>query len=56
MQQSQISNQERRAESLEERVAWLERELDRTSDLLYKLLDYMERRFSEDIDGDGHIG
>ncbi|MHC4600490.1 MAG: hypothetical protein ACYS47_15960 [Planctomycetota bacterium] len=56
IQQSQISKQQQRAESLEDRVAWLERELDRTNDLLYKLLNVLETRFGQDIDGDGRVG
>ncbi|MHC4778501.1 MAG: hypothetical protein ACYTFG_08005 [Planctomycetota bacterium] len=56
MQQSQISNQEQRADSIEDRVQWLERELDRTNDLLYRLLEVLETRFGEDLDGDGRIG
>lgn len=56
MQQSQISNQQRQADSIEERVRWLERELDRTNDLLYRLLEVLETRFGQDIDGDGRIG
>lgn len=56
IQQNQISNQQRHAENLEERVAWLEREADRTHELLQRLLQVLEDRFGQDIDGDGRIG
>ena len=55
IQQSQISSQERKSASIEERVAWLEGELERTQDLVYKLLDVLENHFGRDIDGDGRI-
>ena len=38
MQQSQISDQRQRADSLEDRVAWLEEELYHTRELLHKTL------------------
>lgn len=56
IQHSQISKAEQRASSLEERVARLEQELERTNDGLVRLLQALERRFGQDLDGDGRVG
>jgi len=56
IQQSQISNQQQRSESLEDRVAWLETELERTQGLPYKMLEVLEENVGKDIDGDGYVG
>ncbi len=56
MQQSQISNQRGRADSLEERVSQLESELHGTREVLHKLVSILEQEFGKDIDGDGRIG
>ena len=56
MQQSQISEQQGRAESLEQRVRQLERELYDTRQLLHKLVTVLEREYGKDIDGDGQVG
>lgn len=56
MQQSQISTQRQRTESTEERVAYLESEVRRMQGLLYNLIVTLEKRFGEDIDGDGRVG
>ena len=56
MQQSQISTQRQRAESIEERVARLEDENRRMQGLLRDLIARLEERFGEDIDGDGRVG
>jgi hypothetical protein len=56
MQQSQISDQESRAESLEQRVARLENELIGTRKILYQLTAILEKEYDRDIDGDGRIG
>ncbi|MHC4780660.1 MAG: hypothetical protein ACYTFG_18985 [Planctomycetota bacterium] len=56
IQQNQISNQQRQSENLDQRVAWLEREVDRQNELINRLLDVLEKRFGQDIDGDGRIG
>jgi len=56
MQQSQISDQQHRADSLEERVAWLEEELHHTKVLLVKTLKALEEHTGQDIDGDGFAG
>ncbi len=56
MQQSQISEQRGRAESLEERVNQLENELVETRGLLYKLVSILEKEYGKDIDGDGRVG
>ena len=56
MQQSQIKDQRRKSESLETRVANLERELLDTRTTLHNLVVLLERRFGQDIDRDGRIG
>ena len=56
IQQSQISGQHHRAESLEQRVAILEEELEKTQKLLIKTLKALEEYTNYDIDGDGKIG
>ncbi len=55
IQQSQISRQESRAASLQERVARLEKELDETRLIQRRLLDLLEREFGRDLDGDGKV-
>ena len=56
MQQSQISEQRGRAESIEERVNQLENELYATRKLLSKLVYILEKEYGKDIDGDGRVG
>lgn len=56
LQQGQIDEQVEKSEDLEGRVSYLEEELKRTQDLLYKTLMVLERYSQEDIDGDGKIG
>ncbi len=56
IQQSQISANATQAESLENRVAYLEAELRRTQDLLTETLKILEEITNKDLDGDGHIG
>ncbi len=56
IQQAQIDKQDEKSKGLEERVEYLEKELRRTQDLLYKTLMVLEEYSQEDIDGDGKIG
>lgn len=56
IQQSQIQNQSNRSASLEERVYYLERELDHTRMLLNRTLKVLEEYTGQDIDGDGKAG
>ena len=56
IQQGQIDDSKRRAETVEERIVQLESELRRTNDTLVSLLRALERRFGEDLDGDNRIG
>ena len=56
LQQSQISTQTSRADSLEQRVQHLEAEVQVNRQLLHQLLVHLEQRFGEDIDGDQRIG
>ncbi len=56
IQQSQISDQRSQAASLDSRVGRLENDLRKTQTLLEQLLQLLEKRFGQDIDGDGRIG
>lgn len=56
IQHGQIQDARDHAESLEQRVAALEHELRRTNETLIRLLQALERRFGDDLDGDGRIG
>lgn len=56
IQQGQIGEARDRAASLEARVDYLEDELRRTNRTLMELLRLLERRFGEDLDGDGRVG
>ena len=56
IQHSQISDQRKRSKSLEDRVEWLETELDATQKLLVEMVRRLEDRFGEEFDGDGRVG
>ena len=55
-QQSQISRHQERAEVLEERVARLEAELQRTQLLLREVIGRLEQHVGKDLDQDGRVG
>ena len=56
VQQSQISAQEQRNSSVEERVQALETELRRTQELLHALIERLETHTGSDLNRDGKIG
>ncbi len=56
LQQEEIDNQKIQADSLEERVDLLEKELSRTRKLLIDTLHILEKYVGQDIDKDGKIG
>lgn len=56
MQQSQLSSQNERTDSVENRVERLEGELRETRQLLHKLISVLEREYGKDLDGDGRVG
>jgi hypothetical protein len=56
IQQDELEEQEKKANSLEERVAQLEIELTSTKALLKKTLIALEEHVMKDIDGDGNLG
>lgn len=56
IQQSQISKQQSKAETLEARVIFLENELRKTQKVLRKTLQVLEEHTGKDINGDGIIG
>lgn len=56
IQQSEIEEQKEKAVSLEQRVLYLEEELEKTRLLLIKTLHLLEKEIGKDIDGDGKLG
>jgi hypothetical protein len=56
MQQDEIDSQKEQSESLEERVAILEKELEKTRKLLMDTLHVLEKHVGVDIDKNGKIG
>jgi hypothetical protein len=55
-QQTQIERHIDRADSVEERVASLEGEVQRLSGLVRELIGRLETKFEADMDGDGRVG
>jgi len=56
IQESKIQDQQKQADSQEERIQHLEEELIATRALLQKTLIALEEHLGEDIDGDGVTG
>ncbi len=56
LQQEELDKQQAQADSVEDRVAILETELENTRVLLRKTLVALEKHLSQDIDGDGIAG
>lgn len=56
LQQDELQKQEKKADSLEERIEQLEQELANTKTLLKKTLAALETHLNQDIDGDGKMG
>ncbi|MBT3343587.1 MAG: hypothetical protein HN712_03340 [Gemmatimonadetes bacterium] len=56
IQQVQLSNASNQREDLETRVQRLESQLRSTNNTMVELLKLLEKRFGEDLDGDGRIG
>ena len=56
MQENELDEQRERADTLEERVEHLEKELIETRKLLRKTLVALEEHLHQDIDGDGMSG
>ena len=55
-QQSQISGHKERTGAIEQRVAMLENELQRTQTLLRDVIGRLEESVGKDLDRDGKIG
>jgi len=55
IQQDELQKQEDKANSLEERVEQLEKDLSATRTLLKKTLVALETHLTQDIDGDGKM-
>ena len=56
IQQTQISDQEEKTQSLEQKVKRLERELKKTQKNLHELVCILEKHLGKDINKDGKIG
>jgi len=56
LQQDELEKQQEQANSLDDRVELLEKELANTKDLLRKTLAALETHVQIDIDGDGKMG
>jgi len=56
IQQGQIQASHDHAGTLERRVERLEHELKRTNGMLIRLLQILEQRLGDDLDGDGRVG
>ncbi len=56
IQQDELNKQQAQADSLEDRVVLLEKELKQTKVLLRKTLEALETHLQTDIDGDGRKG
>ncbi|MFD1314659.1 hypothetical protein [Namhaeicola litoreus] len=56
IQQDEIQKQKDKANSMEERMEYLEAELKATKELLRKTLMELEKHLVKDIDGDGKLG
>jgi len=56
LQQDELEKQQEQANSLEERVRFLEEDLANTKVLLKKTLVALETHLTQDIDGDGKMG
>lgn len=56
LQQSEIEKQQDKANGLEDRIGFLEKELKDTKTLLKKTLIALEEHLQKDIDGDGKTG
>jgi hypothetical protein len=55
-QQSQISDHRERAGALEQRVVYLEKDLEQTQRLLSEVIARLERHVGADLNGDGRVG
>tara|TARA_B100000745_G_scaffold228418_1_gene152989 strand:+ start:278 stop:469 length:192 start_codon:yes stop_codon:yes gene_type:complete len=56
IQQDELEKQQKQANSLEDRVEQLEKDLSATRTLLKKTLVALETHIVQDIDGDGKMG
>ena len=56
IQQFQLGEARGMAASLEERVAYLEKKVERNDRVLVELIKYLEKRDNRDLDGDGSVG
>jgi hypothetical protein len=56
IQQFQLGEARNQASSLEERVVYLERKVERNERVMVELIRYLEKREGRDLDGDGAVG
>jgi hypothetical protein len=55
-QQSEISSAHSRSTALEERVEWLQNELQKTQTILHEVIGRLEQHLGQDFNADGQIG
>lgn len=51
-----IYGQKRKSDSIEDRISYLENQLQRTQDTIRELVKKIEQLHGLDVDGDGRIG
>jgi hypothetical protein len=56
IQQMQIGRTEEHAVRVDERLAAIERQLDRNSAVLLEVIKYLKERDGRDLDDDGEVG
>lgn len=56
LQQNQINESQQHAQDLESRVQMLELQLKRTNEALLRVVQELERRYGEDLNGDNRVG
>ena len=56
LQQDEIEKQQKKSDSIEDRVERLEKELNANRGIIKKTLAELETHLSKDIDGDGKTG
>lgn len=56
IQQNQISSQRERTSSIEQRLTFLENDLQKTQTLIRTLIERLEKHVGADLDKDGRVG
>jgi len=56
IQQGQISSQRERSATIEQRLTFLENDVQKTRQLLNTLIERLEKHVGADLDNDGRVG